>query len=227
MTTAIRMAKINLKQSKVPYLIVGILLAIGLFNLLLSELISAGENTSLAVSDYLYSLPLLLSILIPTSHFRKLMHLGGNRIDFFFSSILTYLPVIVVVTLATTVLHYTLYPALRQSGFRFFFAAEVFGFTSRPPVVSFLQLFAFLFLLCCALHTLTLMQSYWYGWATDIVIITIVSVFTPIAPLRKWLVRFFNLIIFGDNFVAQILSCILLGILLFSVSLIPIRTKRI
>jgi hypothetical protein len=253
MKVALHMAKIILKQAKLIYIIVGILVLMGMINLLISELVAPGESislvagvftsegsvslgagtftgegiVSLGVGDYLYMCPILLSILVPILHFGKLMHLGGKRIDFFKSCILTYLPTVLVVTLIVTVLQSTLYPAMRSAGIGMFYVGEVFGFMARGPVIAFLQMFAFLLMLCCVLHTMTLIQGYWYGWVVDVLIVTIISVFTPIAPLRIWLVRFFNLIIFNSNVTVQILSCLVLGAVVYGASIIPIKSKRI
>jgi hypothetical protein len=116
---------------------------------------------------------------------------------------------------------------MRSAGIDMFYVGEVFGFMARGPVIAFLQMFAFLLMLCCVLHTMTLIQGYWYGWVVDLLIVTIISVFTPIAPLRIWLVRFFNLIIFGSNVTVQILSCLVLGAVVYCASIIPIKSKRI
>jgi hypothetical protein len=116
---------------------------------------------------------------------------------------------------------------MRSAGIDMFYVGEVFGFMARGPVIAFLQMFAFLLMFCCVLHTMTLIQGYWYGWVVDVLIVTIISVFTPIAPLRKWLVRFFNLIIFGSNVTVQILSCLVLGTVVYCASIIPIKSKRI
>ncbi|MDR0964517.1 MAG: ABC transporter ATP-binding protein [Clostridium sp.] len=186
-----------------------------------------GDAISLGIGDYLYLSPILLAILVPTLHFRKLMHLGGRRIDFYRSCILTYIPMVAVVTLITCVMQVTLYPFLRSGGIQMFYMAEVFGFSARGFVITFMQMFAFFFLVSCVLHTLTLIQGYWYGWVVDVLIVTIISVFTPIAPLRVWLVRFFDLIIFHDHIAVQIVCCLVLGFVIYSASLIPIQTKRI
>ena len=58
-------------------------------------------------------------------------------------------------------------------------------------------------------------------------IVAIISVFTPIAPLRAALAWFFNMIIFHDAATIQILSCLIVGVALYAASLVPIKRKLI
>jgi hypothetical protein len=227
MSTAINMAKINLKQSKTAFLVTGILVVVQLINMVFAGLIAPDESQSLAVGDYLYFFPILIAILIPATHFTKLMNLGGKRKDFFKSCIIAYIPAVAVAALITTALEFTVYVTFQEIGIDMFYVSGVFGFAARGSIICFLQTFAFFIMFCTVLHTLTLIQGHWYGYVTDILIITIISVFTPIAPLRAALVWFFNMIIFGENVALQILSCLLIGTVVYSLSIIPIRTKRI
>jgi hypothetical protein len=236
MSTALNIAKINLKESKAAYLTTAIILIMTTISTFISGFdfsvgittsTASGGTISVAFGDYFYLLLILMSILIPAKHFSKLMHLGGTRANFFQSCIMSYLPVITVVSLIVTAMQFLLYPYLTEHGILMLCTAEVFGFAAHGAIICFFQTFAFLTLLCCTLHTLTLIQGYWYGYAIDIIIIAIISVFTPIAPLRAALVWFFNLIIFGENVTLQILSCLLIGAVVYSLSIIPIRTKRI
>jgi len=86
---------------------------------------------------------------------------------------------------------------------------------------------AFFFLFACVLHTLTLAQGHWYGWVADVAIIAVISVFTPIPPLRGALVWFFDLIIFNNVPIVQILACLAIGAAVYAASLVPIATKAI
>ena len=70
-------------------------------------------------------------------------------------------------------------------------------------------------------------QDKWYGWVADILIIAIISVFTPIAPLRAALVRFFNLIIFHSNAFIQIAACLILALVVYSLNKLLLARKAI
>jgi hypothetical protein len=226
MSTSINIAKINLKESKTAFLITGILVVVQFINMLLAGLIAPGESQSLAIGDYFYLFPVLIAILIPATHFSKIMHLGGKRKDFFKSCIIAYIPATAAAAFITTVLQFTIYLPLANRGINMFSVAEVFGFASRGPIICFLQTFAFFIMFCSVLHTLTLVQGHFYGWAVDVIIIAIISVFTPIPPLRAALVWFFNLIIFDNNVVLQILACLIIAAAVYSLSIIPIRAKQ-
>lgn len=228
MNTALRMAKISLRQMKVAYFIVGLVLLLVIVNdIVLLAILGPEDNGSIAVGDYLYLLPLLMAVLIPALHFPKLMHLGGKSMDFFKAAATTYLLITVAVTLVSIVLRLTLYPLMLTKMPAVISLLDVFGFWARGPVVAFFQMSAFLMLFCCVLHTLTLIQGRWYGWLADVLLIAIISVFAPIAPLRAALGWFFNMIIFHDIAIVQIASCVLLGAAIYCASLIPIKSKQI
>lgn len=228
MKTAIGMARINLKTASDPYLITGIVLALGAVNYILSLAIPGSSgNTTVALGNYLFLLPLLMAIYIPAKNFTKLMHLGGKRIDFFKGAILTYLPSTVFAALVSLAIHYTIDPIILKRIAGVFDLYEIFGFLQHNVIVAFIQMTAFLLMFSCVLHTLTLIQGKWYGWVIDVVIVAIISVFTPIAHLRAALVWFFRLIIFNDSAIIQIGACAVLGAAAYCISLIPIKSKQI
>jgi len=82
-----------------------------------------------------------------------------------------------------------------------------------------------LFLLASFVHTLVSIQDKWYGWVTDVVLIAIISVFTPIAPLRAVLVVFFNMIIFHPNALLHILNCVGIGLIIYALNK-PIYARK-
>ena len=229
------MVRINLKQSKTPYLVCGILVALGIASAIVNlTLWDEAGNSVFAVGNYLFILPLLMPILIPAKHFTRLMNLGAKRIDFFKACGCTYLTIALSLSLICITLRYTLdtfiltfldgtLPRVLATLNLF----DAFGFIAHGPLVAFFQMSAFLLLLCCFLHTLTLAQNYWYGWVADVLSVVIISVFTPIAPLRAALVWFFRMIIFHDYAIAQILSCVVLGAAVYCVSLIPIKSRAV
>lgn len=228
MRTDFGMMKINLRQSKIAYSIIGLLILLVIASDITTMMIFGLEDShTIAIGNYLYLLPLLMAIFIPAMNFSKLINLGGDRKDFFYSSILTYVTAITFVTLINLVLHFTVDRILLNKVAGLIDLLNVFSFMAQGPIVAFFQMGAFLFLFCCVLHTLTLIQGRWYGWVVDILIIAIISVFTPIAPLRATLVWFFNMIIFHEIAIVQILSCLVLGAVVYCASLIPIKSKQI
>ena len=77
-------------------------------------------------------------------------------------------------------------------------------------VAGFQQMF-FLLLVMIFLHVLLSMQPHWYGWLTDAVLVAIICVFTPIAPLRAVLAGFFQLIMLNGNAAMHTGICLLLS----------------
>lgn len=77
-------------------------------------------------------------------------------------------------------------------------------------VAGFQQMF-FLLLVMVFLHVLLSMQAHWYGWLADAVLVAIICVFTPIAPLRAILTGFFQIIMLNSNAALHIGICLLLS----------------
>jgi hypothetical protein len=212
--------KINLKQVKAAYWVTGVVLFLTIAQMIVFAVIKLETGDDMAWGNYLVLLPLLAAILIPARNFSKLMNLGGKRMDFFKGCILSYLPVVLAVSLLCVILR--LMPAKFAGSLNLL---DAVGLMRRGAAVAFFQMSAFLLMFCCVLHSLTLAQGHWYGWAADILIIAIISVFTPFAPLRAVLVWFFRMIIFHDSVLVQIASCVIFGAVVYCGSLIPIRSK--
>jgi hypothetical protein len=229
MKTLKGIVKINLKQAKTEYLIVGILFFVVVAQDIILNVILHLESNGMAFGDYLALLPLLMGIFIPAKNFSKLLNLGCKRFDFFSACLPTYAITAFCTTLVCLVLWLAVDPVVlaHTSEPSLYNLFDVFGFARNGVTVAFIQMFVFLLLTACAAHTLTLMQGRWYGWLADALIVAVISVFTPIAPLRAALVWFFNMIIFHDYAIVQILSCVVLGAAVYCAGLIPIKTKQI
>lgn len=185
------------------------------------------NDGGLSTGNILALLPLLAAIFIPTLQLRKIMNLGARRIDFFWGCVPVYTMLSAFVSLIMITWHSTIDAALVSSGRLSIILdmATAFGFYRYGPLVAFLQLTAFLILVCAAVHTLVLAQTAWYGWVADVVLVTIISVFTPIPPLRAAEAWFFNVIIFGNVWI-QIISCLLLATALYALSKLVLDRKR-
>lgn len=227
------LTKLDLRASKWIYWLTGGIMAAIVVNTLVQTIITYGKENSdnelVSIVGYPLLALVLFAIIIPARHFRRIVNLGGTRSQYFRGAALTYVVLALAVSLANVILTYGLTNPLARTGW---FQAtinvvEVFGWLAHGPVVSFLQQFAFCLLLAAFLHTLTTMQDRWYGWVADILIIAIISVFTPIAPLRHALVWFFQLIIFNPYPWLQILACLVLGAVLFAASKPLITAKQI
>lgn len=228
MKTEISIVKINLKQSDTVYKIIIPLMIIVIINYLTSIiLLGTQNNITLAAGNYLYLYPVLMAIFIPVQNFSKLMNLGAKRKNFFRSCLPLYILTSAFVSFISIILHFTIDKIMLTKILGVIDLLEVFRFLENGVIVAFFQMCAFLILCSCVAHTLTLIQGRWYGWVVDVIIITVISVFTPIAPLRAVLVWFFNLIIFNDIAMVQIASSLVLGAIIYYASIIPIKSKKI
>ena len=228
MKTKLNMVKINLRQSQTVHIIMIIVLITGIFNYIMFLTINSKEEgaSTTAFGNLLYLTPLLMAIFVPAENFSKMINLGGKRKDFFKSSIILYVLVSAIVTILSILFYFTI-DQIAIIEERLLDVLDVFGFMENGVIIAFFQMWAFLILVSCTAHTITLIQGRWYGWVVDVLIIAIISVFTPIAPLRATLVWFFNMIIFHDIAIVQIISCLVLSAIIYCLSLIPIKSKAI
>ncbi|HCC35441.1 MAG TPA: hypothetical protein DEQ02_07340 [Ruminococcaceae bacterium] len=227
--------KLNLKNSKLAYLIVGIILATQIIQNNIVKLIMAANGVYSSVDDviigagaYAWLLPVLVAVFIPTLHFRKMMNLGAKRGNFLWGALCAEVILVVAVAIFNTALFYLVDIPMYATGYFPIVAnpIELFGWTSHGMVIGFLRQTAFLLLVTSAVHTLTAAQGKWYGFAADIAIVAIISVFTPIAPLREALLWFFNLIIFTSAASWQIAACLILAAGIYALNK-PILARKI
>ena len=104
---------------------------------------------------------------------------------------------------------------------------DVCKWTENGIVVAGLQQMFFLLLVMVFLHVLLSMQPYWYGWLTDAVLVAIICIFTPIAPLRAILAEFFQMIMLNGNAVLHIGICLLLSAALSFGGLVVLERKTL
>ena len=248
------LAKINLRHLQVPYVLTGITTgAMAIQTLVLLILhwngVNVANQSNISFGNILWLIPLMAGIFIPARNFRRIINLGGKRSNFFWGSLMVYAVLAAAVSLTNIAIFYVIdlpiinaeifmpmypfYPAgtfiLGEPGHIGGVAnlVEVFRWSHNGIVVAFFQQFAFLFLIGTFAHSFTAIQDKWYGWLTGVAFIAIISVFTPIAPLRAALVWFFNLIIFHDAAVLQIVACIVLGMVIYSINKPVLARKAI
>jgi len=187
----------------------------------------------ISIGNFLWLLPLLAAIIIPTRNFRRILNLGGKRDNFLLGSLIVYVIIAAFISLGNVLINYTVDVLIERAPFydtNMFGGVvnlvEVFRWVDNGAVIAFFRQFAFLFLLATFVHTLTAIQDKWYGWAVDVAIIAIISVFIPIAVLRSALVWFFNLIIFHQNAFLQIGACLAIGIAIYALNK-PILARKV
>ena len=226
-------AKINFRNIKSAYIITaivfGLILVQDIVFIILNVFgVDAGAGDGMTgIGNFLYLLVILSAIFIPSHNFRRIMNLGGKRDNYFSGCAVTYAIMAAAVSLAGIILYYT-YENLLLAYYDGWTLNVLywFGWIAGGPVIAFIRQVAFLFLLAVFTHTLTAVQDKWYGWAADILIVAIISVFPPIAPLRSSLVWFFYMIIFHPNAFLQITTCLILAALIYWINR-PIFARKV
>lgn len=169
---------------------------------------SSGE-VALSNGNYTWLLAVLTPFFFVFYDFTKLMHLGASKRDYFFGCLISYGFLALCISLVNTVVHVLIdpvYPAQTVINLM-----DVCRWTENGVLVAGLQQMFFLLLVMVFLHVLLSMQTRWYGWLTDAVLVAVICVFTPIAPLRAVLGGFFQIIMFNGSAVLHIGVCLLLS----------------
>lgn len=169
---------------------------------------SSGE-VALSNGNYTWLLAILTPFFFVFYDFTKLMHLGASKRDYFFGCLISYGFLALCISLVNTVVHMLIdpvYPAQTVINLM-----DVCRWTENGVLVAGLQQMFFLLLVMIFLHVLLSMQTRWYGWLTDAVLVAVICVFTPIAPLRAVLGGFFQIIMFNGSAVLHIGVCLLLS----------------
>lgn len=169
---------------------------------------SSGE-VALSNGNYTWLLAVLTPFFFVFYDFTKLMHLGASKRDYFFGCLISYGFLALCISLVNTVVHVLIdpvYPAQTVINLM-----DVCRWTENGVLVAGLQQMFFLLLVMIFLHVLLSMQTRWYGWLTDAVLVAVICVFTPIAPLRAVLGGFFQIIMFNGSALLHIGVCLLLS----------------
>ncbi|WP_379138455.1 hypothetical protein [Paenibacillus sp. sgz500958] len=184
------------------------------------------KNTEVSEGNLLILALIIAAVLIPSVNFRKFMHLNAKKADFFWASIINYIILSVVLSIINLVLYATV-DSVMGSVVTIWNIIDLFGWMEHGIIVAFFMQFAFYLLVGVTIHTLTLMQTFWFGWLIDLIIATIISVFIPIPSLRTVLTDFLNLIIFNSNALAQVSICVALSAVIYALNIPILSLKKI
>lgn len=185
---------------------------------------SSGEVV-LSNGNYAWLLAVLTPFFFVLYDFKKLMHLGSTKKDYFFGCLISYGFLAFCISLVNTVIHLLIDPA--YSGQTVINMMDVCKWTKNGIIVAGLQQMFFLLLVMVFLHVLLSMQAHWYGWLTDVLFAGIICIFTPIAPLRAGLVGFFQIIMLNSNAVLHIVICLLISAALSFGGLMVLKRKTL
>lgn len=218
-------AKVNFKYTTwIAYLVSGIFLLAMAVDLIIDKKLQMVGESSIAFYSMGYLVCLLAPIFIASVNYPKLSNIGVKKKQYFFGCIINYVVFALLASIFGVLEHYFLDDLLSSNGTTIYGLIHIFGWDSNF-IIAFLSQFSFLVLVQSIIHTLTFIQTKWYGWLADVTIVVIISVFTPIPALRSVLSFFFNIIIFSSPAI-QIPACIVLAILFYMTNLFYLK-KRI
>ena len=184
----------------------------------------AGE-TALSNGNYTWLLAVLTPFFLVLYDFKKLLCLGAGKGDVYLGALVSYGLLALLASLVNTVIHLLIDPLNRSQ--QVINLMDVCGWTQNGALAAFFQQAMFLFLVMVFLHVLLSMQPHWYGWLTDAVLIAVISVFTPIAPLRALLAGFFQVILLNAAAPVQIGACLGLSAGLAAAGLAVLKRKTL
>lgn len=179
----------------------------------------------LSNGNYTWLLAVLSPFFFVFYDFKKLIHLGASKKDYFCGCLISYEILAAGISLVNTIIYLLVDPA--YSAHAVINMMDVCGWTENGIIAAGLQQTAFLMLVMLSLHVLLSMQAYWYGWLTDAVLAVIICVFTPIALLRNILTGFFQLVMFNRNAVPHICICMFFSAVSALAGLLVLKRKTL
>jgi hypothetical protein len=212
------------KTTWIAYLAALLSFASSIIQTFIMYLLNSPGSSQVSEGNMLILVIILAAILIPSVNFSRLMHLNGKKADFFWACAINYVIFSAALSLIILVLNLTI-DRMLSPVVELLDIIDIFGWTGSGIIFAFFRQFAFYLLLGVALHTLTAIQTFWWGWVVDLIIAAIISVFIPIPMLRKLLIDFFYLIIFNPNPIAHIGTCLLLAAGIYALN-IPILSRK-
>lgn len=215
MTAVFAIVKRLLASNKISFIITAIVVICA----------TSSGDVVLSNGNYTWLLAALTPFFFVFYDFVKLMHLGASKKDYFFACLISYGFLAFCISLVNTVIYLLLDPV--YSGKNVINMMDVCKWTENGIVIAGLQQMFFLLLVMVFLHALLSMQTHWYGWITDAVLVAIICIFTPIAPLRNILTGFFEVIIFNSNAALHISVCLLLSAAFSLIGLVVLKRKTL
>ena len=186
---------------------------------------TSSGDVVLSNGNYTWLLAVLSPFFFVFYDFTKLMHLGASKKDYWIGCLISYGLLAFGISLVNTVIHLLIDPI--DPAQTVINLMDVCRWTENGIVIAGLQQMFFLLLAMVFLHVLLSMQAHWYGWLTDAILVAIICIFTPIAPLRGILSGLFQLIMFNGSAPVHIGICLLLSAALSLAGLVVLKRKAL
>ena len=186
---------------------------------------TSSGDVVLSNGNYTWLLAVLSPFFFVFYDFTKLMHLGASKKDYWIGCLISYGLLAFGISLVNTVIHLLIDPI--DPAQTVINLMDVCRWTENGIVIAGLQQMFFLLLAMVFLHVLLSMQAHWYGWLTDAILVAIICIFTPIAPLRGILSGLFQLIMLNGSGPVHIGICLLLSAALSLAGLVVLKRKAL
>lgn len=186
---------------------------------------TSSGNVVISNGNYTWLLAIMSPFFFVYYDFPKLVHLGAGKRDYLLSCIAAYLMLAVASSLMNTLIHLLIDPLYNAETVINLMDACLW--TENGIVSAFFSQTVFLFLVMMFLHLLLSIQRCWYGWLADVLIIAVISIFTPIESLRHLLSSFFHLIMINGSTFTMISSDLALIALSALLSLLALRKMEL
>ena len=186
---------------------------------------TSSGDVVLSNGNYTWLLAVLSPFFFVFYDFTKLMHLGASKKDYWIGCLISYGLLAFGISLVNTVIHLLIDPI--DPAQTVINLMDVCRWTENGIVIAGFQQMFFLLLAMVFLHVLLSMQAHWYGWLTDAILVAIICIFTPIAPLRGILSGLFQLIMLNGSAPVHIGICLLLSAALSLAGLVVLKRKAL
>lgn len=188
-------------------------------------LAQSSGNVVLSNGNYLWLLAILSPFFFVYYDFMKLIHLGASKRDYYAACLIAYTFIAIFISVLNAVVHVVIDPLYDAESV--INMMDVCRWTENGIIVATLQQMFFLLLFMVFLHVLLSMQAYWYGWLTDIIIVAIISIFTPFTALRAILSSFFRLVMINGNAILHIAVCLVLTFTISALGIMVLKRKKL
>ena len=215
MTATFAVVKRLLASNKLSYILTAIVVLCA----------TSSGDVVLSNGNYTWLLAVLSPFFFVFYDFTKLMHLGASKKDYWIGCLISYGLLAFGISLVNTVIHLLIDPI--DPAQTVINLMDVCRWTENGIVIAGLQQMFFLLLAMVFLHVLLSMQAHWYGWLTDAILVAIICIFTPIAPLRGILSGLFQLIMLNGSAPVHIGICLLLSAALSLAGLVVLKRKAL
>jgi hypothetical protein len=224
---SLKVAKYNFGfGAKVTYIITGIIVIVWIINIIIQISVPGYDVDGISTGNFFVLIILLAPIFFAGKHYKMLINIGVKKMDFFKGCLINYAVFAVVVALIITAFEYVIDPLIFGEGAKGLLSfVYAFGWMESGVFACFVYQVGFYLFVSLVIHTLVLYQNMWIGWVADALIIVIITVFIPIAPLREVLGDFFRATMFNPSFMMQFIIDVAIGIVLYISTLYNLAKK--